>query len=103
MVPADLAEAVVGTERLHGERVARRLERFAALPDGTVAWTRDETGVFHRGTFEGPWFYDDDADAAEVDLVHVRPCAWSAPSDVPGAVRAAFDRGGRNFQRIGRL
>jgi hypothetical protein len=104
-VSEDLDEAVIETTRQHGERMARRLERFAALPQGTTAWTCEGPGAFHRGALDGPWFYDPGPGpgAIEVDLVHVRGCRWTTPREVPPDVVTAFARGSRNFQRIGTL
>ncbi|GEP32335.1 hypothetical protein NSZ01_01030 [Nocardioides szechwanensis] len=88
----------------YGERVARRLQRFAAVPDGAQVWTRVPAGPFHRGWLTGPWSYDGSSEAASLDLVNVRPCAWDPePWDehlLPAAVAHAFRRGGRNFQQI---
>lgn len=87
----------------HGERTARRVERFAAVVEGAVVWTRDADERFRRGVLTGPWRYDSTRQAYAADLVHVRPCAWDEPLDepqVPPAVVASFERGGRNFQRI---
>lgn len=102
--PSSLAAALAAVDARHGERAARRLERFAALPAGTLVWTRDVDGLFWLGTLIGPWRYDDDPAAVAADLVHVRDCTWSsrpvAPSDVPPGVTATFARGGRNGQRI---
>ena len=85
------------------ERLARRVERFAAVPDGSFVWTRDTDGRYRLGRVDGPYRYDDDPAAVDVDLVHVRPCVWVADAvseaDVPAAVVATFGRGGRNFQR----
>lgn len=104
-VPATLADALAAVDSRHGERAARRIERFAALPDGTFVWTRDVDGNAWLGRLRGPWRYDGSDDAVEVDLVHVRDCAWLpapvAAAEVPAAVRATFARGGRNGQRIG--
>lgn len=97
--PAGLADAVRRVAETGGERVARRLERFAAVPVGAVVWTRDPDGGFHRGTLTGEWRYDGAAEAVAADLVHVRPCDWE-PADPPAAVLDSFARGGRNFQRI---
>ncbi|ADT97507.1 MULTISPECIES: hypothetical protein [Mycolicibacterium] len=84
------------------ERLARRVERFAEVPDGSFVWTRDPDGRYRLGRIEGPYFYD--SDGKDVDLVHVRPCQWlDAPlteSRCPTAVVATFGRGGRNFQQI---
>ena len=86
-----------------GERVVRRIERFADVEDGSFVWTRDADGLYWLGRIAGPYRRDDAADAVAVDLVHVRPCRWlSEPiieSDVPAAVLATFGRGGRNFQQ----
>ena len=51
--PRDLADAVARVSDEHDERVARRLERFAAVPDGAEVWTRDPAGLFHRGRSKG--------------------------------------------------
>jgi hypothetical protein len=102
--PRDAADAVARVSDEHDERVARRLERFIAVPDGAQVWTRDPAGLFHRGTLSGPWRYDADPAAYAVDLTHVRPCSWEpdahAEHELPAAVAVAFRRGGRNFQRI---
>ncbi|WP_159230261.1 GAF domain-containing protein [Mycolicibacterium vanbaalenii] len=84
------------------ERLARRVERFADVPDGSFVWTRDAAGLYWLGRLDGPYFYD--AEGEDVDLVHVRACRWlTAPiveSATPPAVIATFGRGGRNFQQI---
>lgn len=84
------------------ERLARRVERFAQVPDGSLVWTRDADGLYWLGRIDGPYFYDADGDG--VDLVHVRPCRWQdvpiIESRTPAAVVATFGRGGRNFQQI---
>jgi hypothetical protein len=84
-------------------RLARRVARFEAIADGSFVWTRDAEGLYWLGRIEGPYFYDGDAAAAAVDLVHVRPCRWLAEPvlefDVPAAVVTTFGRGGRNFQQ----
>ena len=85
-------------------RAERRLERFAAAPEGSYVWTRGPDG-FHLGRLTGPCRRDDSAAAEAADLVHVRPCEWiDEPVDaalVPEQVSYAFSRGGRNLQRIG--
>lgn len=85
------------------ERLARRVDRFAAAADGSFVWTRDPDGLFWLGRLDGPYFRDDDDGAVAVDLVHVRRCTWLAEPllepEVPGAVVATFRRGGRNFQQ----
>ena len=106
-VPARLEDAVAMTAEEHDDRAARRLARFAAVPDGAQVWTRDPDGRFRRGTLTGPWAYDESPEAYAADLVHVRPCAWDEQSleehRVPAEVAATFRRGGRNFQQIRRL
>ena len=86
------------------DRAERRLERFAAAPDGTYVWTRGPDG-FHLGRLTGPCRRDDSEAAIAADLVHVRPCEWIEepvdPALVPEQVSYAFSRGGRNLQRIG--
>ncbi len=85
-------------------RLERRIERFAAASDGAAVWTRDADGLWWLGRLAGARFDDRSADARRVDLVHVRPCAWLPDpiddAEVPVAVRRAFARGGRNWQRI---
>ncbi|MBB5787773.1 GAF domain-containing protein [Jiangella mangrovi] len=102
--PGSVLAAAAALERVDGERAARRLLRFAAVPDGAFAWTRDVDGAYLLGRLDGPYRYDASAPARAADLVHVRPCRWlPAPVDaarVPAAVVATFGRGGRNLQRI---
>jgi hypothetical protein len=102
--PQDAADALARVSEEHDEAVARRLERFIAVPDGAEVWTRDAAALFHRGVVTGPWRYDGDPAAYAVDLTHVRPCAWDpgalAEHELPPAVAVTFRRGGRNFQRI---
>ncbi|BBY29553.1 GAF domain-containing protein [Mycolicibacterium sediminis] len=102
--PDDLDDAVTLARIQYDERLARRIERFAAVPTGAYAWTRDDDGAIWLGRLTGPWHYDASPAAADVDLVHVRRCDWRAapvPDPVvPPAVHATFARGGRNFQRI---
>jgi hypothetical protein len=85
------------------ERVARRVERFRDIENGSFVWTRDADGLYWLGRINGPYFFDTDDDAAALDLVHVRGCDWlSTPllePRVPAAVVATFGRGGRNFQQ----
>lgn len=102
--PRDLADALTMLSVEHDERVARRVERFAAVPGGAQVWTRDGDGRYRRGHLAGPWRYDPDPAALAADLVHVRDADWDAESldehRTPAAVVATFARGGRNFQRI---
>ncbi|VEG45563.1 Uncharacterised protein [Mycolicibacterium flavescens] len=99
-----LALGVVGFgDAGFGERLARRVDRFADVEDGSFVWTRDADGLFWLGRIDGPYRRDDTDEASAVDLVHVRPCRWlSEPvlePDVPAAVLATYARGGRNFQQ----
>ncbi|MET1034443.1 MAG: GAF domain-containing protein [Arthrobacter sp.] len=102
--PRSLEEALDGVADAHGERAAARLERFAVVPEGSFAWTRDADGLYWLGRVRGPWRYDSGAAARDADLVHVRACDWLpepvAEAEVPAAVRQAFARGGLNFQRV---
>ncbi|MCW0211958.1 MAG: hypothetical protein OJJ54_01225 [Pseudonocardia sp.] len=99
--PDDLDDAVTRVAVRHDERIAARLRRFAAVPDGSFVWTRSEAGIHHLGRLTGPWRYDDSAAAAAVDLPHVRPCTWTPVPEalVPPGVARTYPRGGRNFQR----
>lgn len=85
------------------ERLARRIERFRDVDEGSFVWTRDPDGLYWLGRITGPYFYDNDDAAAAVDLVHVRRCDWASTPllelKVPAAVVATFRRGGRNFQQ----
>lgn len=99
VAPHDLSEALARTEATYGDRTAARLRRFTEVPDASEVWTRDPEGRFHRGALRGPWRYDESPAAHDVDLVHVRPCPW-VEDEPPAEVRAAFARGGRNFQRV---
>ena len=97
-----LRSGVVGVGEATDERSERRLERFAAIPDGSFVWTRHPGGAVHLGRVVGQWHRDDDG--AAVDLVAVRACDWVAEADdptrVPAAVVQTFGRGGRNLQQI---
>jgi hypothetical protein len=102
--PTSLAQALAVADARFGERVARRIERFAAAPVGAFVWTRDIGDVFWLGRITGDWRYDEAPGAREVDLVHVRPCEWLdlpvEEAEVPPGVLATFARGGLNWQRI---
>lgn len=100
--PLTLGEAVARLSTAYDERTARRLQRFAEVPDGAVVWTREIDGLYRRGHLAGGWRYDAAPDAVAADLVHVRPCEWAPEvfGEAPAAVAYAFSRGGRNFQRI---
>lgn len=102
--PRSLEEALVLADAQSGIRLAWRIERFAKAPIGAYTWTRDIDGLSYLGRLTGPWTYDASEGARAADLVHVRPCDWIlepiAEGLIPGAVQAAFGRGGRNWQRI---
>ncbi|WP_309103764.1 GAF domain-containing protein [Microbacterium sp.] len=102
--PPSLEDALAAAHAQLGDRVARRIERFAAAADGAFVWTRDIDDQVWLGRLAGPWRYDPAPDALDVDLVHVRSCDWLeapvSPAALPPAVRVAFARGGRNWQRI---
>ena len=103
LVPGELAEAVDTTAAEHGAKAARLLDAFAAAEPGSFVWTRDEGGRFHLGRIMGGWRYERSAAAERVGIHHVRAARWRlalAPDGVPPRVIYAFDRGGRNFQRI---
>lgn len=101
--PDNLDEAIHAMSRKYDERTARRLERFAHVPDGSFVWTQADEWFF-LARIDGPWRYDDSPSAAAVDLVHVRACRWVQDpiphSSVPPSVSATFARGGLNFQEI---
>jgi hypothetical protein len=101
--PATLEEAVRALVAAHGEKAGRMLAHFAALPEGTFAWTQQAGGSYRLGAISGPWRYEDSAAARAVGIHHVRPTAWSPRRfgvlEVPAAVGRTFARGGRNFQR----
>jgi hypothetical protein len=85
------------------DRLGRRVERFRGVDRGSFVWTRDRDGLYWLGRITGSYFHDIDAAAAAVDLVHVRECRWLTEPllepNVPAAVVATFNRGGRNFQQ----
>lgn len=101
--PSDLDDAIQRATREHDDRLARRIRRFADVPDGAYVWTRDVDGLYWLGRLAGAWRYDASVEAAEVDLVHVRPCTWlpapTADAQVPSGVLATFARGGKNWQQ----
>lgn len=68
--PADLTAAVAAVRDHHGERVAARLARFAAVPTGGFVWTRRGADLF-LGRLAGPWRYDRTPGAHALDLTHV--------------------------------
>lgn len=92
-----------GERGVDGERLTRRIARFAEIADGALVWTRDPDGLFWLGRIEGPYRRDNTRAATAVDLVHVRACRWLpdpfVEPQVPSAVLATYRRGGRNFQQ----
>lgn len=102
--PEDLDEVLAAAAHEHGERTARRIQRFARTPAGSFVWTRDRRGGFHLGRLSGGWRYDPGALARELGLSHQRSCDWAdgalPGALVPVAVMEAFGRGGRNWQQI---
>ncbi|MCT7658414.1 GAF domain-containing protein [Mycobacterium deserti] len=90
-----------GEANAAGDRLERRIARFADIDERAFVWTRDSDNLYWLGRIAGPYFYD--ADGASVDLVHVRACRWLAEplseAQVPAAVVATFGRGGLNFQQ----
>jgi len=102
--PSNTADALAALSVQYDERLAARVQRFAAADDGSLVWTRDAGEFYWLGQVSGPWRYDDAAEAKRVDLVHVRPCRWLetpiAAQRVPAGVLASFARGGKNWQRI---
>ena len=91
--PDTLAEALAELSETYDERCARRVERFAEVPDKAIVWTQDSDGLLWRGLLAGPWRYDDHPDAIAADLVHVRSTCWDHAGleehRAPGAVVAA--------------
>ena len=102
--PSSLDDAISGVAAAYDERVARRLARFAAGSEGSFVWTRDPDRMLWLGRLAGAWNYDASPEAFAADLVHTRPCEWITRPfgewEVPASVNTAFDRGGRNWQRI---
>jgi hypothetical protein len=98
-----LRAGVVGIGPGRGEKADRAVHRFATVPEGTFAWTRDRAGRYHLGRIAGPLRTDRSASALEVGITHVRRTEWVdrslAEAEVPPAVAQTFARGGRNFQR----
>lgn len=78
----------------------RQRARFAALPEGTLVWTRDTAGAYFLGRIAGPPRRDEDS---PVGLTDVRDAEWLdrpfGEDEVPADVAATFARGGRNLQR----
>ena len=91
-----VAHGIVGI----GDTAEARIDRFAAVPDGAFAWTRDTDGVYWLGRVTGPLRR---AARNAAGLTHVRATEWLdrpfGGHEVPAGVAATFARGGRNFQR----
>ncbi|MEV7798582.1 GAF domain-containing protein [Microbacterium foliorum] len=104
--PDSIAEALAAVDAVFGERMARRLDRFASVAEGAFVWTRDSDGLLWLGRITGPWRYDPSPQARAVDLPHMRACDWLdrpvEPAAVPPGVHESFARGGRNWQSISR-
>lgn len=102
-VPESVDEAVAALADRYGEKAGRMVERFAALPEGTLVWTRDREGRFRLGRIVGPWRYDASDGAEATGIHHVRDARWLprafAEDEAPAAVAETFRRGGRNVQR----
>jgi hypothetical protein len=98
-----LAHGLVGIGTADDERGARRLHRFALVPEGAFVWTRDAAGRYRVGRITGPVREDASPAAEAVGMRHVRPAEWLErafdEAEVPAAVAKTFARGGRNFQR----
>ncbi len=84
------------------ERSARRVDRFADVPDGSLVWTRGTDGEYFVGHLTGRLRHDDSDEAVATGLTEVRPCVWTdhpvPEHEVPAATLQTFARGGRNFQ-----
>ena len=69
-----------------------------------LLWTRTDEELFRLGLLAGTWRYDLSHEAETTGIRHVRPVRWLDRcfdlSSTPPPVVDAFDRGGRNFQRI---
>jgi hypothetical protein len=86
-----------------GDSAEARIERFAAVPEGALVWTRDTQGLYWLGRITGALRSADAAAREAAGLTHVRPAEWLGrpfgEDEVPAGVAATFARGGRNFQR----
>ncbi len=92
-LPRDLAEALVLTDGEHDERTARRLERFAAVPVGSFAWTRHPREGLFLGRITGEWEYDASPAAVAAATCSASTTAtWSA---APRGCGAPADPSGR--------
>jgi hypothetical protein len=80
------------------------LLRFTRVPDSTLFWTRTGPDEFRLGALDGPWRYDDSPVARNTGIRNVRPAIWLDTEfdlvTTPQRVVYAFERGGRNMQRI---
>lgn len=102
--PTSLSMALLATARQYGDKSARMLLRFAELSDSTLVWARTDRDEFRLGMIDGPWHYDDSRFARSTGIHNVRPAIWLEANfdfaSTPQSVTYAFERGGRNFQRI---
>lgn len=101
--PESLEDAVRALAAGYSEKSGRMLRRFAAVPPGALIWTRTGDDVFHLGSGLSPWYYEPD-EGDRSGICQVRNLTWIDRAfdsgSVPSRVIFAFDRGGRNFQRI---
>lgn len=101
--PADLDEAIRATTFQHSEKAGRMLRRFATIPRHALVWTRTAENEFRLGSDLSTWRYEA-SEENETGICQVRPIVWIDrvfdSGSVPARVILAFDRGGRNFQRI---
>ena len=102
--PFGLTRGLVGIGHGDDEKSGRMRRRLEDLPDGTFVWTRDPDGWYHLGRIAGPYRRERSAAARASGIVHVRPARWLGrpfgDDEVPPRVAYAFERGGRNLQRI---
>ena len=100
-----LAHGVVAIAVGRGDRDARRLHRFALVPEGAFVWTRDRRGGYRLGQIRPGDVIEVGSETAAVatGMTHARPAQWLdrvfGGDEVPAAVAQTIHRGGRNFQR----
>jgi hypothetical protein len=101
--PVEIEEAAEITAVTYGPKAARMLRRFASLPEQTLVWTRTDDDAYRLGRIAGSWRWDGSTAARAVGIHNVRDTQWMprtfSGDEVPAAVVATFDRGGRNLQR----